>query len=442
LARETVAAEPINDNYRKRGANVNYIDLFAGAGGLSEGFIRAGFNAVAHIEMNPEATSTLKTRLAYWHLYSVENLQPYYKYLRGKIDRGSLYELVPENVLSTVLNYKMDKKNVKDIFKIIDKRLQEQGETERVQLIVGGPPCQAYSLAGRAKQRREETARASGVMIDDERKYLYTIYCMFLRRYKPEMFVFENVPGLLSVDEGSHWAAIQKMLRGAGYNIDFKELNAKDFGVPQERKRIIIIGWRKGTKHHYPEFKSTEADWSISNILADLPAIQAGEESKAYRRIKKSGYVAANLRTKDDVLTWHVARPHTERDKEIYKLAIREWLDDNKHRRIHYQDIPERLRTHKNLNDFADRFKVVAPDIPFCHTMLAHISKDGHYFIHPDIKQSRSLTVREAARIQSFPDSYFFEGSRTSAFTQIGNAVPPLMAQKIAEALMEQLRKE
>ena len=179
----------------------------------------------------------------------------------------------------------------------------------------------------------------------------------------------------------------------------------------------------------------------MSDILADLPSIQAGEESRGYSRKKRKQYVAEHLRTSDDVLTWHIARPHTEQDREIYRLAIHEWLDDGKHRRLRYQEIPEHLRTHKNQTAFSDRFKVVAPDVSYSHTMLAHISKDGHYFIHPDINQARSLTVREAARLQTFPDSYFFEGSRTSAFTQIGNAVPPLMAQRIAEALMEQLQE-
>jgi len=266
--------------------------------------------------------------------------------------------------------------------------------------------------------------------------------CRFLRKYKPDMFVFENVPGLLSVDNGRHWISIQEMLRNAGYTIEYKELNAKDFGVPQERKRIIIIGWRKRSHHHYPAFKPVEPDWTVADILADLPAVQAGEKSRGYRRTRRKKYVANHLRTQDDVLTWHIARLHTEQDKEIYRLAIHEWLDDEKHRRIQYKDIPAHLRTHKNQADFADKFKVVAPNIPYCHTMLAHISKDGHYFIHPDAEQSRSITVREAARIQSFPDSYYFEGSRTNAFMQIGNAVPPLMAEKIARALMEQLREE
>jgi DNA (cytosine-5)-methyltransferase 1 len=229
------------------------------------------------------------------------------------------------------------------------------------------------------------------------------------------------------------------MLRDAKYEIKLKELNSRDFGVPQDRKRIIIIGWRKGTNHQYPEFQPVKPNWTIKDILADLPAIQAGEESTKYARKKAHEYVSQILRTDQDVLTLQIARPHIKRDREIYRRTINAWTKNNQHKRLQYQNLPEHLRTHKNIKDFTDRFKVVAPDVPYCHTMLAHISKDGHYFIHPDIDQARSITVREAARIQSFPDSYFFEGSKTSVFTQIGNAVPPLMSQKIAEALKRQL---
>ena len=146
-----------------------------------------------------------------------------------------------------------------------------------------------------------------------------------------------------------------------------------------------------------------------------------------------------SLKSKDDVLTLHNCRPNIARDINIYRRAIELWNDG--HKRLNYNDLPDELKTHKNRHSFTDRFKVVEGDESCCHTILAHLSKDGHYFIHPDIEQNRSITVREAARIQSFPDSYFFEGPRTSQFVQIGNAVPPMMARGIAMGIFEQLYK-
>ena len=143
-------------------------------------------------------------------------------------------------------------------------------------------------------------------------------------------------------------------------------------------------------------------------------------------------------------MTHHETRNNTARDVEIYRRTIEAWnhLDERgqpSHQRLHYNELPDDLKTHRNQTSFVDRFKVVEGDMPYCHTVLAHLSKDGHYFIHPDINQCRSITVREAARLQSFPDSYFFEGNRTSQFVQIGNAVPPLMAKGIAEKIRAQL---
>ena len=254
------------------------------------------------------------------------------------------------------------------------------------------------------------------------------------------MFVFENVPGLLTANDGKHFENIKRYLRHVGYKIDFKELNAKDFGVLQNRRRIIIIGWRTDEQYRYPEFTPVSHTYTVSDILKDLPVMQAGETSSKYRKTKPSKYLAEyGIRNNNDVLTFHVARPHIDRDKDIYRRVIDAWNDG--HRRLKYCDLPQELRTHKNVTDFLDRFKIVEGDTAACHTMMAHISKDGHYFIHPDKKQARSITVREAARIQSFPDNYFFEGSRTAAFTQIGNAVPPVMAKAIAEALREQLER-
>ena len=179
----------------------------------------------------------------------------------------------------------------------------------------------------------------------------------------------------------------------------------------------------------------------VSDLLCDLPALTPGKGASAYSDVPPSPYVMEHgIRTAEDVLTHHQARPNKERDIEIYRKAIELWNDG--HKRLNYNDLPPELKTHKNTPSFTDRFKVVEGDEPCCHTVLAHLSKDGHYFIHPDIEQHRSITVREAARIQSFPDSYYFEGPRTSQFVQIGNAVPPMMAKGIAEKITEELRQE
>lgn len=145
------------------------------------------------------------------------------------------------------------------------------------------------------------------------------------------------------------------------------------------------------------------------------------------------------IRKQNDILTDHQTRRVREVDRYIYRIAIEMWNDN--HKRMSYNDLPQELQFHRNNTSFLDRYKVVEGDMPYAHTMLAHISKDGHYYIHPDAEQCRSLSVREAARIQSFPDDFYFEGPRTAKFVQIGNAVPPLMANAIAEAIKEELNR-
>ena len=153
--------------------------------------------------------------------------------------------------------------------------------------------------------------------------------------------------------------------------------------------------------------------------------------------IPKNEYLQKfELRNGVDFVTQHISRPHNERDLKIYKTAIKKWNKNEE--RLKYPDLPQELKTHKNETSFTDRYKVVNGN-GVSHTVVAHIAKDGHYYIHPDIKQCRSISVREAARLQSFPDDFFFEGSRSAAFKQIGNAVPPLMANAIAKSVKELL---
>lgn len=414
--------------------SLNFIDLFAGAGGLSEGFLQAGFKPVAHVEMNKFAAKTLETRSAYYYLKCTDNLNIYKKYMQGKMTREELMKQIPASIIKTIINETMSDDTLPSIFKTIDGIMKNRG-IKIIDVIVGGPPCQAYSLVGRAQSSHMEVP-----MEEDSRNYLYKLYARFLKRYQPRMFVFENVTGIESANGGTTWKNIQKYLKRVGYEIECREQNAHTFGVLQNRRRMIIVGWLKGSGLKYPDFLEIKTDAVVNDLFRDLPTLHPGESDDKYARAKASRYITDNgIRTSNDVLTLHNCRPNIDRDIKIYRRAVELWNDG--HKRLNYNDLPEELKTHKNRHSFIDRFKVVEGDEPCCHTILAHLSKDGHYFIHPDIKQNRSITVREAARIQSFPDSYFFEGSRTSQFVQIGNAVPPMMAKGIAIGIFEQLYK-
>ncbi|MGF7060713.1 DNA cytosine methyltransferase [Brassicibacter mesophilus] len=410
---------------------MNFLDLFAGAGGLSEGFLRAGFEPIAHIELDINACKTLRTRSIYHYLKQNDMMHLYRKYqktynksdnMRDK-EMEKLLSHIPQDKLEPIMNIEISERTLPYIFGQIDSRLKVM-ENEGIDLIIGGPPCQAFSLVGRARDENN--------MEDDPRNYLYKLYIRFLTKYKPKAFVFENVPGILTAFKGNLFKNLQAYMKRVGYNIEACKLDARDFGVLQSRKRIIIVGWRKDLEFYYPSIEPVNIDYTVNDIFNDLPKIRAGEKYTKFKYVcKPNRYLLdTKLRNDDDVITHHIARPNNERDLEIYRIAVNKWNCEKA--RIKYTDLPERLRTHNNLSSFLDRFKVVAGDEKYSHTVVAHISKDGHHYIHSDIIQNRSITVREAARIQSFPDDYFFEGPRTSNFVQIGNAVPPLMAEKIA----------
>ena len=414
--------------------SLKFLDLFAGAGGLSEGFIQAGFEPVAHIESNKAACFTLRTRMAYHWLKDRNRIELYADYLNGNLRRPDFYEQVPEQVIRSVINAEIGDETLPDIFWWVDTLL----DNRKLDLIVGGPPCQAYSLIGRSRDLNR--------MKGDARNYLYHYYAEFLKRYKPLYFVFENVGGLLSArdeDGDLYFDAMRSLFRECGYETDSLKLSAEDYGVLQRRKRIILVGRRGKTTGFYPEPNKWNPSVSVRDILCDLPAIAAGEGDPGPCDVSPySGtyQYEAGIRDDDLPITWHQARPNTERDLEIYRIAVSRW--NKKKSRLAYNMLPERLKTHRHRNSFLDRFKVVASDLPFSHTVVAHIAKDGHYYIHPDIDQNRSITPREAARLQTFPDDYYFESSkdaprRTPAFLQIGNAVPVLLARKVADKLKE-----
>lgn len=417
---------------------LNYIDLFAGAGGLSEGFKSHGFNPVAHVEMDLAACKTLMTRAAFHYLKDNNLLAVYISYLKGDINRELLYAHIPTDLKDSIINLGIGQENNNEIFKKIDLQLNSF-ETKQVDLIVGGPPCQAYSLVGRA--------RSEDNMKGDSRNYLYVQYANFLERYQPRMFVFENVIGLLSAGKGIYLENMKRLFSKKGYKIEIFKVNAEDFGVLQKRKRLIIIGWKDDFLPTIPNFESYNSGITsfVQNIFSDLPKLQAGtgtDKFTYYSRPVNDYLKSTQIRNDSEIVTQHIARPHSAQDKEIYKIAVDKW--ENKMDRLNYNDLPDRLKTHANRTSFTDRFKVVANNLQSSHTVVAHIAKDGHYYIHHDIDQNRSISVREAARLQSFPDDFYFEGvkegaNRTAAFKQIGNAVPPVMAKKIAEEIKKLL---
>lgn len=403
------------------------IDLFAGAGGLSEGFIQAGFVPIAHVEMDKDACNTLRTRSCYHFLRNHGQQDMYYSYLKGEITRDDLYKKVPKNVVDTVINVTISDDTVNDTF----KKIRQLANGRKIDMIIGGPPCQAYSLLGRHRKTME----------DDPRTKLYLQYGKFLKEFNPMGFVFENVPGLLSAKKGEHFQNLQDYFDELGYKVHYKMLDASDYGVLQVRHRIILVGWKKEKNLGYPVIEQKRASAVINDILNDLPKLKAGEIKKVakYRAPSNSYLEESGIRSKEDeFVTENISRPVNENDANIYACSIKLW--NKKHIRIKYTDLPKEYKTQKNENSFLDRFKVVDGQ-GYAHTVVAHLAKDGHYYIHPSLDDCRSISVREAARMQSFPDNFYFEGSRSAMFKQIGNAVPPLMAKSIAESIKSILRQ-
>ncbi len=413
-----------------------FIDLFAGAGGLSEGFIRAGFTPIAHIEMNQDACNTLKTRAAFHYLKAEGKLSVYEDYLKNKVEKTDgtdLWSKVPKDITEKVICAAIGEKTIGDIFFNVDKLKGRRC----VDIIIGGPPCQAYSVAGRARMGKD--------VENDPRNELYKYYVRFLERYNPRMFVFENVLGILTAKKGEPFADLKRLVEELGYKMDCKVQIASEHGVLQDRHRVIIVGWKdnqfKG--YSYPILEKESMPYAVmKDLFSDLPLRKAGEGNlcgivsytkplSEMQYLKESG-----IRGILDFTTQHVARPTNANDRQIYKIAVDLWLKNKQ--RLNYAKLPIQLQTHNNKKAFLNRFNVVNP-FGCCHTVVAHIAMDGHYYIYPTpnptVDTVRSITVREAARLQSFPDDYFFEGSRTAVLRQIGNAVPVVLAYKIAEEI-------
>ena len=395
-----------------------FIDLFAGCGGLSEGFYRVGFKALAHIEINHWACETLRARMRY---YGYKN-----------IDK----EVIEHDITAP------------DIINKIDEAVA--GRT--VDIIIGGPPCQAYSTAGRVRDGKG--------MAKDPRNFLFEKYVEILEYYSPKFFVFENVTGVLSAKvNGNH--IFPRIIQALGNKYDVISdptvliHNTADYGVPQMRKRVIIMGVRKDidktsvTKlyndviktHWNPETPLEEREGrkkfvDVKQAIGDLPAVEPGNDASTenfdypcdnafLRRIGKKGVYP---------LMDHIARRHNALDRERFTVMIHNHWTFGQLRK----NMPQ--YEHEHARVFDNSYVVQWWDMP-SKTILAHIHKDGFQFIHPDEKQARSFTVREAARIQSFPDDFVFAGSRGEKYKQIGNAVPPLFAEALAKSVKINLDK-
>lgn len=388
-----------------------FVDLFSGCGGFSEGFIHEGFEPLLHVDFDLACCETLRNRL---------------KFLSHEDE---------------VLNGDLTKE--KTIVDII-----ERTKNVNVDVLVGGPPCQSFSTVGRAQDPNS--------MKDDPRNYLFKSYLRILEILKPKVFVFENVSGLLSAKpDGNFIFPIIVKLMSSCYQIcDKKEtvlLNSVHYGVPQIRKRVILIGVRKDQNfssedvykkikktHFSPEMESRGETLGLKKYLTvydaihDLPKLASNEGAELvdYSPDKNTEYLNQIRRKNLGVLYNHKSRKHNNLDMErYYLLSKNDWqLKDLIKVR------PDLV--HHDPKHFGNRYTVQSYDKPG-RTVVAHLYKDGNLFIHPDPSQKRTFTVREAARIQSFPDDFQFVGSRTNQYKQVGNAVPPLMAKSIASAVNE-----
>lgn len=393
-----------------------FIDLFSGCGGLSEGFYRMGFTALAHVEINHWACETLRKRMSYYGYSSIER------------------EVIEKDITSA------------DILTDIDNAVAGRS----VDVIIGGPPCQAYSTAGRVRD-------AKG-MASDPRNFLFESYVKILEHFRPKFFVFENVTGLLSarVNGKPIMPSIMSALGNLYKLINDPNIlvhNTADYGVPQIRKRVIIMGVRKDitTKetmdlyngvvktHWNPETDLVERKGlkkfvSVKDAIGDLPSVEPGEDASTnsydypcnnafLKRIGKVGIYP---------LMDHIARKHNALDRERFAIMINNHWSFGQLRK----EMPQ--YEHEHARVFDNSYVVQWWDLP-SKTILAHIHKDGFQFIHPDGNQARSFTVREAARIQSFPDDFEFAGSRGEKYKQIGNAVPPLFAEALAKSIKKNL---
>jgi DNA (cytosine-5)-methyltransferase 1 len=515
---------------------IKVVDIFAGPGGLSEGFAAVSdtksnpvFDVVLSIEKDEQAHATLLLR-TFFRQFGDSAPDDYYRMLRGEIDQGALFKARPAEAKRAEIRSWHATLGAEGIeHATLRKRVKEALGTSTSWVLIGGPPCQAYSIAGRSRNQGKPDYDPA----KDERQRLYVEYLQILAEHRPAVFIMENVKGLLSAtldnervfhrileDLGDPAKAIEREGRGGGHvrnggyrihsltdNHVFENgtlrgsvVEAEKFGIPQARHRVILLGVRDDIAGVKPRALSRQNEVSVASVIGTLPRLRGGisprrnDSASAWRSFLQSQAQSrwANAGTRKVVgaalskfiraKLAELTIPRADRGAEFLKYGATstyaaEWFTDsriegvcNHASRSHMRKdlcryfyaacyakqndrtpilkhfpadlLPDHVSVAKAIESgghFSDRFRVQVGSRPSA-TIVSHISKDGHYYIHPDPLQCRSLTVREAARIQTFPDNYFFCGNRTAQYIQIGNAVPPLLARQIGEIVRDLLK--
>jgi DNA (cytosine-5)-methyltransferase 1 len=367
------------------------IDLFCGAGGMSEGFVNAGFAIAVAIDHEKYACESFEANIS-------------------------------ARVICT------------DISKIEEPATILEGlDYTPIDVIVGGPPCQGFSSVGRARILSLEEEQRRAVLARNE---LYQQFFRFIEYFRPYFFLMENVPTLINFGNGEYFQGIQQECERLGYSWEHQIIDAADHGVPQVRRRLFIVGSRVGKLFRWPRPTHESCALPLMDAIGDLPSVHppsleeclpysSNGTQSIYQQLMRSRVL---LEERDKIYD-HVVRPVREDDKIIFSQM------EPGHR---YIDIDERYRRY-NSKSFKDKYYKLKPDFPGV-TITAHLAKDGYRYIHWDKAQHRTISVREAARIQSFGDHFRFAGYRSSRFQQIGNAVPPLLSEAMAQQILRALQ--
>ena len=334
--------------------NMNVVDLFAGCGGLSNGFEQAGFKVVLGIDNDADASKTF------------------------------------------LLNHKNSKYLLKDIRKVTHKDIKEKIGNTKVDVVIGGPPCQGFSLSGK---------RA----FIDPRNSLYLEYFRIVDMLNPKVSIIENVPGLASLYDGKALESIKREFSKRGYNVVHKILKADEHGVPQIRKRILIVGTKEG-EYKFPKSKGKPI--TLGDAISDLPKLEDKEAIETYTKPPENKY-QKSMRKQSEKLHNHVGTNHSEKTKKIISLVPEGG---------NYKNLPKKFQNTRKVNIAWTRLDSSKPSLT--------IDTGHRHHFHP--WENRVPSVRESARIQSFADNFIFLGSKTSQYRQVGNAVPPLLAKSIA----------